>query len=103
LGWAALLLALPLALVGALLLPNEYEATLGIRALDCDGPLGVYLFAVPALVIYGAGLVINGLRWQRRINLILALACFLICVAVLANVSRAVALDREQAMACADR
>jgi type IV secretory pathway VirB2 component (pilin) len=102
-GWAALLLALPLALFGALQPPNEYEEALGISALDCDGPFSVYLFAAPALVIYGTGLVINGLRWQRRINLIVALVCFFVCAALLANVARAVAQHREQATACASR
>ena len=103
LGWAALLLALPLALLGALLPPNEYEASLGIRALDCDGPFSVYLFAGPALLIYGTGAVVNGLRRQRRIDVIVASVCLLICAALLVNLTRAVAHQREQAAACASR
>ena len=98
-----LLLGLPLALLGASLDPNEYEAALGIDALDCDGPPTVYLFAFPALVLYGAGLVINGLRWRTRANLVVATICLAVCAALCANVARAVAEDREQTAACASR
>lgn len=103
LGWAVLLLGLPLALMAALHPPNEYEATLGINALDCDGPFGTYIFAVPALLLYGAGLVINGMRWRNRINFLLALVCLLICGAVIVNVARAAAEEREQEAECLSR
>lgn len=101
LGSVARVLGLPLALLAALHPPNEYEATLGINALDCQGPFGTYLFAAPALLICGVGLVINGVRWRYRMNAILALLCLAICVAVGAKVVRAIAADREQAAACA--
>jgi len=100
LGWAVLLLALPLALIAALHPPNEYRAGLGIDALDCDGPFGTYVFALPALLIYGTALVINGLRWRERTSLIVAIMCLLICGAVVANVARAVAMDRQQEAGC---
>ena len=103
LGWGVLLLGLPLAALAALASANEYEAALGVDALDCDGPAGTYLFAVPALLIYGAGLVINGLRWRKRTNLVVAILCLLVCGAVAANVARAVIEDREQTAACAAR
>jgi len=99
LGLVILVVALPLALIAALHPPNEYEATLGINALDCQGPFETYVFAVPALLIYGSGLVINGLRWRNRMNAILALLCLAVCVAVATNVGRAIAEDREQAAA----
>ena len=103
LGWTVLLLGLPLALLAALHPPNEYEATLGINALDCDGPFETYMFAVPALLLYGAGLAMNGMRWRNRINLVLALVCLLICGAVIVNVARAVAEEREQEAECLSR
>jgi len=103
LGWAALILGLPLALMGAITPPNEYQATLGIDALDCDGPAGVYLFAVPALLIYGAGLVINGRAWRKGTNLLLALACAVLCIALGMNLARAVIVDRAQAAACSSK
>ena len=98
-----LLLGLPLALFGALTPPNEYKAIFGGNALDCDGPLGVYVWAVPALVLYGIALVINGLRWRRRTNLVVAIACLCICAAVAVNLARAIAEDREQVEACQAR
>ena len=100
LGWAVLLLGLPVALIGALAPPNEYEAIFGIDALDCDGPFGVYLFAVPALFIYGVASVINGLRWRRPKNLAVAIVGILICGSLSVNLARAVAEDRDQAQAC---
>ena len=101
-GLVALVLGLPLALLAALHPPTEYEATLGIDALDCQGPFETYLFAAPALLIYGMGLVINGVRWRYRMNAILTLLCLAICVAVAANVFGAIAEDREQANAFAE-
>jgi predicted membrane protein len=103
LGWTVLLLGLPLALMAAFHQPNEYDATLGINALDCDGPFGTYMFAIPALLLYGAGLAINGMRWRNRINLVLALVCLLICGAVIVNVTQAVAEEREQEAKCLSR
>ncbi len=61
-------LVLPVALFGWILSANEY-ADQGIRgAVDCDGPLGVMLFAVPSLVVYAAGAVYHAvlLRGRRR-------------------------------------
>jgi hypothetical protein len=103
LGWAVLLLGLPLAFIAALHPPNEYEATLGINALDCDGPFETYIFAAPSLLLYGAGLAINGVRWRKRTNFVLALVCLLICGAVVANVARAVVEEQEQEAACLAR
>lgn len=100
-GWAALLVTLPIAVLGAYLPPNEYAATLGIDALDCDGPFKVYMFAVPAFALYATALVIHGRRWRRPGYLIVALLCFAICVALAANIARAMAVDQRQAAACA--
>jgi hypothetical protein len=100
LGWAILVLGLPLALFAALHPPNEYQATLGINALDCGGPSETYLFAVPALLIYGAGLGLNGWQWRKRRNAIAAVLCFAICAAVVVNVARAVQEDHRQTADC---
>jgi hypothetical protein len=99
LGWAILVIGLPLALFAAMHPPNEYQA-LGINALDCDGPGETYLFAVPALLIYGAGLAVNGLQWRKRLNALAALLCVAICAAVMINVARAVQEDQRQAASC---
>jgi len=103
LGWGVLLLGLPLALMAALHPPNEYKAIFGGNSLDCDGPFGTYVVAVPALILYGSGLLINGLRWRKRSSLIVAFLCLVICGAVVANVARAVVEEREQEAACSAR
>ncbi len=100
LGWGVLVLFLPVAFFAALHPPNEYQATLGLDALDCDGPFETYIFAVPALLIYGVGLFVNGVRWRVRVNAVVALLCFAICTAVIVNVLRAVAESRRQAADC---
>ncbi len=48
LGFVVLVLALPLALFAMAMPPNEYKAQ-GIDAVDCDGPISVYLFAISGL------------------------------------------------------
>jgi hypothetical protein len=103
LGWSLLLLGVPVAFLGVRTPPNEYKATLGVDALDCDGPFAVYLAAFPALILYGTALIIHGLRWRKRTNLVVAVVCFALCIGLVANVGRAVAEDREQGEACASR
>ena len=102
-GYAMLALGLPLALVAASLPANEYRDTLGIDALDCDGPAAVFILAIPALLVFGSGLVVNGMAWRTRWRFALALACAVICAALIANLTRAIVEDREQAMACGSR
>ena len=100
LGWAVLMLGLPLALFAALHPANEYRATLGIDALDCQGPFETYLFAVPALAIYGGGLAVHARRWGKRWNAVAALLCLAICAAIALNVARAMAEERRQSPEC---
>jgi hypothetical protein len=100
LGWAVLLLGLPMALYAAIHPPNEYRATLGIDALDCDGPFVTYMLAVPSLLLYGAALIINARQWRKPVNLIVAIACLVICGAVAANLASAIAEDRRQHIEC---
>jgi len=103
LGWSLLLIGLPLALLAATHAPNEYQATLGMDALDCDGPLQTYLFAAPVLVLYSAGFVINGLYWRKCTNRVVAILCLGICAVVTANVLAAVTEGHRQAEACTAR
>jgi hypothetical protein len=69
---------LPVAMLGWNMSANEY-ADQGIRgAVDCDGPLGVMLFAAPSLAVYAAGAVyhaalLRGARRSRSAALLLAL------------------------------
>jgi hypothetical protein len=102
-GWSVLFLALPLAAMAALHPPNEYQAMWGKNWLDCDGPVQTYAMAIPSLLIYGAGLLINGLRWRRRINLLAAIGCLLVCIAVAANIPPAIAEEREQELGCREK
>ena len=101
LGRGLLLIGLPLAFLAAINSPNEYQATLGLDALDCDGPLQTYLLAAPVLVLYSAGLVLNVRHWRKRANLIAAILCLGICAVVTANVLAAVTEEHRQAEACA--
>lgn len=100
-GWTIFVLFLPIALLAIFHPPNEYEVTLGIDALDCNGPFETYSVAVPALIVYGAGFVINVFRWRRLASLMVAIGCLAICLGVAGNVARAMAEERDQAAACA--
>lgn len=88
LGYSALIAALPAAMLGAVSEANEYRA-MGVEALDCDGPLGVLLFAVPAILIYGAGTIINACRFRRCRSAVTACLCGLICVPLTVNIGAA--------------
>jgi hypothetical protein len=100
LAWIGLLLALPLALLGSLTPANRYQA-MGLDALDCDGPLEVYLLALPALAIYGAALTYHARRWRRPLNAAAAALCLLLCGGLGANLVSAVRFDLAQHGECA--
>lgn len=86
-GYLVLLLALPLAALAVVLPANVYRAQ-GIAAPDCDGPLQVLIFALPALLIYGAGAFLV-YRSGRRFHRILSLLCLLVALATLPNIAEA--------------
>jgi hypothetical protein len=62
--WAALVLFLPVAVLGLTLLPNEYESW-GGSGVDCDGPY-LLVFAGPAAVVYALLTLVFGVRAVRR-------------------------------------
>ncbi|MGR9184763.1 hypothetical protein ACU8L2_18175 [Rhizobium leguminosarum] len=87
-SYLILLLALPLAALAVVLPANVYRAQ-GIAAPDCDGPLQVLIFAVPAVLIYGAGALLAyraGRRFDRRVSLL----CLVIALAAVPNIAEAV-------------
>jgi hypothetical protein len=100
LNWAVLVLGLPLAALAATHPPNEYKATLGIDALDCQGPFETYIVAIPALLLYGAGLISNGLRWRRPAQLVVALLCLLVSGIIALNVAEALTEAERQRAEC---
>ena len=101
-GWSVLLLGLPLAFFAIIHPPNEYRA-MGFEALDCDGPGQTYLFAVPALLLYGIGFLANVRRWRAWGPRIVALGCFLVCTLVMINVAKAVTAQSKQSADCRSR
>lgn len=86
--YLALLLAMPLAALAVILPVNVYRAQ-GIAALDCDGPSQVLIFAVPAILIYGAGALLL-YRTGRRFHRLVALLCLIIALATVPNIAEAV-------------
>ncbi|WP_315855709.1 hypothetical protein [Rhizobium leguminosarum] len=67
---------------------NVYRAQ-GIAAPNCDGPLQVLIFALPALLIYGAGALL-AYRAGRRIHRLVSLLCLIIALATGPNIAGAV-------------
>lgn len=61
--------AAPLILFAVMLPVNEYEATLGIHAFDCDGPVDTLLVLIPGmlLALLGLGLAIRHVRLRSSI------------------------------------
>ncbi|AYG67287.1 MULTISPECIES: hypothetical protein [unclassified Rhizobium] len=75
--YLALIAAFPVALLATVLPVNTYRAQ-GIEALDCDGPISVLTFALPALLIYGAGAILLYRKRKRRFHLAASLCCLLV-------------------------
>ncbi|RZS88478.1 hypothetical protein EV217_0864 [Phyllobacterium myrsinacearum] len=92
LGYLLLIAALPLAILAGGLPVNEYKAQ-GIDGVDCDGPLQVLFYAVPALLIYGTGLALHASPPQKPFRLAIALLCAALCLFAALNAAAAV---REQ-------
>lgn len=86
-GYLVLLLATPLAALAIILPANVYRAQ-GIAAPDCDGPLQVLIFAVPAVLLYGAGALL-AYRAGWRFYRIVSLLCLLIALAIFPNIAEA--------------
>ncbi|WFU01066.1 hypothetical protein QA648_13010 [Rhizobium sp. CB3171] len=86
--YLVLVAALPVAILAAALPANSYKAQ-GIAALDCDGPISVFIIALPALLIYGAGTILLYRDGSRRFHRIAALCCLLLTLAVGWNVAAA--------------
>lgn len=99
LGHLVLVLALPLAFLGATAFANEYRAMGEGDFLDCDGPSHVFMFAVPAFFIYGMGFVVNGFKFRVHRHLVVAIICAAIAVALAVNLADAIV---EQARIPAD-
>lgn len=88
----AMVVFFPFFLLGALVPANEYQA-IGIDgAVDCDGPLGTLLLAIPPFVVYLAGFIsfLRLARSSRRIgNIIVAVFAAAACVALFVNMADA--------------
>lgn len=87
-GYLVLLLAMPLAALALVLPANVYRAQ-GIAAPDCDGPLQILIFAIPAILIYGAGAFL-AYRAGQRFHTILSVLCLLVALATVPNIAEAV-------------
>lgn len=96
---AALVLCLPIAILGAILPVNEYLAADGALtgAVDCDGPMSVLLFAGPTLIFYASNAA--GLFWTRerapRWHIGMAIFCLIVSIAVLPNAVTAFAANER--------
>ncbi|MFS8044560.1 hypothetical protein [Rhizobium sp. BR 314] len=87
--YLALIAALPLASMAVVFPVNAYRAQ-GIDALDCDGPISILIFAVPALLIYGAGAILLYRERSRRFHFAVALCCLLLFLSIGWNAALAI-------------
>ncbi|ANL35752.1 hypothetical protein [Rhizobium phaseoli] len=87
-GYLILLLAMPLAALAVVLPANVYRAQ-GIDAPDCDGALQVLIFALPVVLIYGAGALLL-YRAGRRFHRLVSLLCLITALSAVPNIVEAV-------------
>lgn len=90
LGYLLLVALLPVAALALLADANSYRAQ-GIDAIDCDGPMRVLIFAVPAAFVYGVGAIVHGLG--RRF--VVAALCVAICVPLAFKMATAFSESRK--------
>lgn len=101
----AMALAAPIALLGILASSNEYRA-MGLEgSVDCDGTLGVLMFAVPALLAYVPGFAYfasSAIISRQFGSTLVALVSGLVCLGLVANVALGARelLGAEHAEAC---
>lgn len=78
---------IPIALLGLLLLVNEYKATgLPDGAVDCDGPVGAMMFVMPSIFVYSLGLFFYSICFAFKKNflyLIIILFCLLMLLSLI--------------------
>jgi hypothetical protein len=84
----------PVAVLGMVTVSNEYRA-MSVDAIDCDGPISVLIFAIPALVVYGIAGAIFFSRFRERRSRVLSLICGLICLGLIRNIGKAMDEYRE--------
>ena len=87
--YLALIAALPFAILAAALPVNSYRPQ-GIEAIDCDGPMSVLIFALPVLLIYGAGAILLYRDRSLRFHVVAALCCAAVFCAVGWNAAAAI-------------
>jgi hypothetical protein len=90
----AMLAGLPLAWLGLVMPANSHLDATGRYGIDCDGPLQVMLFALPALALYGTALIffLRRLRSHRRpMHVAAAMVAAILCVGLTLNAGSAVA------------
>lgn len=95
----------PFALLGMISSPNEYQS-MGSGGIDCDGPLQVLFFAIPALIVYLPGLasfMAKARRNRRMTNVIATAVCFVVCAGLVINITLACRyyFDAEHREVCA--
>lgn len=94
LGYLLLIALLPVAAFALLADANSYRAQ-GIDAIDCDGPMRVLIFAVPAILAYGAGMIVNGLRRRFVVTALCAAICVPLAIHIVAALGEGRKNDRE--------
>jgi hypothetical protein len=85
---ALLVLCLPIALMAIITPANEYLAQ-GIDAIDCDGPISVFIFSIPSYLLYGIGFIFFAIRYSRNSlhsYLVITLLCGLVVLAITPNI-----------------
>lgn len=89
-----LILGLPLALLGAVLPVNEYTAFESGQTgmVDCDGPFGVLILAVPAFAVYAGIFLVacTSSAFRKRSAVIVALISISMAALVIPNMINAV-------------
>jgi len=97
-GWVMLIFA-PLALVGIVYPANQYQAIGTEGAVDCDGPLGVLLFAIPSLIVYVTGFIAyaRSVQYRRGVgNICMVVISASVCFALISNSVSAVIEQNSQ-------
>jgi hypothetical protein len=101
--WMLLALFLPVAMLGLVILPNEYERW-GGGGVDCDGPM-LLVFAIPAAVacsLLALVFIRRAVRRRSWVPALAALVCAVLVPPLVANIhaARAEQTDPDYQQVC---
>lgn len=90
-----LILTLPFALLSDLLPINEYIAQGLEDGIDCDGPISIFILAIPSFIVYGIGVCLYAFMYKKTKQSIYVFAVIVCCIVIVAMMPNLISAINE--------